>query len=73
MLEQLLKISIFDEEDFDHQHHKGEKRHMTSISRKRVFGHMPVFSPSAGQLFRNQASLRSPAVQSGLRSIGQLR
>ena len=67
VLEQLLKISIFDEEDFDHQHQKGEKRQLSSMSRKRVFGHMPVFA--GGSLFKNQASLRSPAV-GGLRSLG---
>jgi len=64
VLEQLLKISIFDEEDFDHQHQKGEKRQLSSMSRKRVFGHMPVFA--GGSLFKNQVSLRSPA----LRSLG---
>lgn len=64
VLEQLLKISIFDEEDFDHQHRKGEKRQLSSMSRKRVFGHMPIFA--GGSLFKNQASLRSPA----LRSLG---
>lgn len=61
VLEQLLKISIFDEEDFDHQHQKGEqRRQLSSMSRKRVFGHMPLFS--TGSLFKNQPSLRSPAV-----------